>query len=565
MSNIILKRQLTDLERKNLAHHSDLVAHLLFHRGVTDSDSADMFLNPKYDSHCHPAELLKDIDKGVTRVLEAISNKETICIYGDYDADGIPGSVIMSEFFEKIGYTDFFVYIPHRNREGFGLNINALDIIKDKDTKLIITIDCASANVAEVEYANSLGMDVIITDHHEVPDILPSAYAIVNPKQKDCEYPEKMLCGSGVIFKFVEHLIKKGGTGFDIHTGWEKWLLDMVGIATISDMVPLVGENRLLAYYGLEVLKKTRRPGLLKLFNLRKVNQKSICEDDISFLITPQINAASRMGEPILAYNLLTSKTEETADTYARELMKINDKRKVEVTKIVKEINKHIKDKGHILPVIAYGNPNWQPSLMGLVCSKIAEEHRKPVFLWGRGDGTELKGSCRTWDGISVYELMQKLDTEFFIQYGGHGAAGGFVIKQDKVSELEDALASHMNELHLKDHVYECDIKLHIDEINTELVLSVEKLAPYGMANPKPLFAISGTIYSFKNFGSAQNHFEIAFKKSTGEFIRAIAFFKTNESYRSIQEGEDITLIGHVEKNFFAGRHTVQIKLVDVL
>jgi single-stranded-DNA-specific exonuclease len=443
------------------------------------------------------------------------------------------------------------------------LNTGALDEIKDKGTQLIITIDCASANVSEVEYANSLGIDVIITDHHEVPDILPPAYAIINPKQEDCEYGEKMLCGSGVIFKFVEHLIKKGS--FEIHEGWEKWLLDMVGIATISDMVPLRGENRIFAYYGIEVLKKTRRPGLLKLFNLKKVNQKTISEDDISFMITPQINAASRMGEPILAFNLLKSKTEEGADLHARELMRINDKRKVDVAQIIKEIHKHIKGKGQETSVIAYGNPNWQPSLMGLACSKIAEEFKKPVFLWGRGDGTELKGSCRTWGDISVYELLGKLGDEFFIQYGGHEAAGGFVIKQDKVSLLEDTLSSHLEHSAHVEHVYECDAQVTVDEINLGLVTSVEKLAPYGMSNPKPLFVIEGAVSGIKNFGSAKNHFEIAFKKSNGEIIRAIAFFKTHESYRDIKEGELIRVVGHIEKNFFAGRHAVQIKLVDVL
>ena len=563
MSNITVKRQLTESEREKLSLYSDLVAHLLFHRDITETDAADIFLNPNYDLHSHPAESLADIDRAVTRVLDAISNQETICIYGDYDADGIPGSVIMGEFFDKVGYTNFFVYIPHRNREGFGLNTFALDIIKDKRASLIITIDCASANVSEVEYANNLGIDVIITDHHEVPDILPPAYALVNPKRSNCVYPENMLCGSAVIYKVIQHLIAKGK--FDIHDGWEKWLLDMVGIATISDMVPLTGENRIFAYYGLEVLKKTRRPGLLKLFSLNRVNQKSISEDDISFLITPKINAASRMGEPILAYNLLTSKTEEDADVSARELLRINDKRKVEVTKIVKEINKHIKDKGHNLPVIAYGNPNWQPSLAGLVCSKIAEEHHKPVFLWGRGDGTELKGSCRTWDGISVYELMQNLGDEFFTQYGGHGAAGGFVIKSEKVGELEDALAKYLNEHQPKEHVYECDAQITIDEIDLNLVSSVEKLAPYGMANPKPLFAITGHVEGFKNFGSAQNHFEISFKKSNGEVIRAIAFYKTKESFRPITIGENITIVGHVEKNFFGGRFTVQVKLVDII
>lgn len=563
MSNILLKRQLNSDERKNLVEYTDLEAHLLFHRGIFTSEEANTFLNPQYALQCHPAELLKGIDIGVTRVLEAIAKKEIICIYSDYDADGIPGAVILSDFFEKIGYTDFFVYIPHRNREGFGLNRTALDSIKDKGAKLVITIDCASSNVSEVAYANGLGLNVIVTDHHEVPDILPNAFALINPKQSDCQYPEKMLCGSGVIFKFVEHLLKIGK--FDVHEGWEKWLLDMVGIATISDMVPLVGENRIFAYYGLEVLRKTRRPGLLKIYSSQKINQKLISEDDISFMVTPKINAASRMGEPVLAFNLLKAKTEEEADVFSKELMHINDKRKVEVAQIVKEIKKHIKDKGHNLPVIAYGNPNWQPSLMGLAASKIAEEYLKPVFLWGRGDGTELKGSCRSWGDISVYTLLQKLGDEFFIQYGGHEAAGGFVIKTEKVGSLEDALSSHLIGQEVAVRTYDCESYMYIDDIVLNTVRSIEKLAPYGMANPKPLFVIEGKVQSYKNFGSAKNHFEITFQKDTGENIRAIAFFKTDESFKPIVIGDKLKIVGHIERNFFAGRYTLQIKLVDVV
>jgi single-stranded-DNA-specific exonuclease len=486
-----------------------------------------------------------------------------ICIFSDYDADGIPGAVVLSDFFEKIGYTNFFVYIPHRNREGFGLNNAALDIIKDKGTSLVITIDCGCANVSEVDYANSLGMDVIITDHHEIHGNVPDALAVINPKQSDCEYPEKMLCGSGVIYKFVSHILKEGK--YDVVSGWEKWLLDMVGIATISDMVPLIGENRTLAYYGLEVLRKSRRPGLLKIFNLQKINQRTISEDDVSFLVTPKINAASRMGEPILAFNLLKSKTEEEADVFARELMKINDRRKVEVAHIVKDIKKHIKERAHDYPVIAYGNPNWQPSLLGLAASKIAEEHLKPVFLWGRGDGTELKGSCRGYADISVFNLLNNLGEEFFTQYGGHQGAGGFVIRPEKVALLEEALASHMIDgvEIIKSHM--CDMSISIDEVSLDLIDSVQRLAPYGMANPKPLFVIEGVVHDVRNFGSAKNHFEVALRKTNGDVVRAIAFYKTDQSFRNIEPGEIVRIVGHVEKNFFAGRHTIQVKLVDVL
>ena len=563
MSKIILKDQLLSDERNLLSAYGDLEAHLLFHRGVTTNELADSFLNPKYDLHFHPPSLFVGIQKGVTRVLEAMQKDEMICIYSDYDADGIPGAVILSDFFEKIGYSNFFVYIPHRNREGFGLNTMALDTIKDKGASLVITIDCGCANVSEVEYANSLGMDVIITDHHEVHGEIPNAYAVINPKQSDCDYPEKMLCGSGVIFKFVSHILKEGK--YDVIEGWEKWLLDMVGIATISDMVPLVGENRLLAYYGLEVLKKTRRPGLLKIFNLQKINQRSLSEDDVSFLITPKINAASRMGEPILAFNLLKSKTEEEADVFARELMKINDKRKVEVAHIVKEIKKHIKERSQDYLVVAYGNPNWQPSLLGLAASKIAEEHLKPVFLWGRGDGTELKGSCRGYADISVFNLLNNLGEEFFTQYGGHQGAGGFVIRPEMVALLEERLSSHLVDAGEITKSHMCDMGISVDEITMSLINSVQKLAPYGMANPKPLFVIEGVVHDVRNFGSAKNHFEVSFRKTNGDVIRAIAFYRTDESFRRIEPGETLKVVGHVEKNFFAGRHTLQIKLVDVL
>lgn len=563
MSIIKIKDTLTEANRKKLSNYSDFEAHLLFHRGITSNNEGNSFLNPTYDTSTFPTELLKDIDRAVSRVLDAISKKEIICIYSDYDADGIPGAVVLSDFFEKIGYTDFIVYIPHRNKEGFGLNMSALDSIKDKGATLIITIDCGSTNVQEVEYANSLDMNVIITDHHEVNEILPPAYAIINPKQKDCEYTEKMLCGSGVIYKFVLHLIKKGN--FEITQGWEKWLLDMVGVATISDMVPLLGENRVFAYYGLEVLKKTRRPGLLKLFSLRKINQKTLAPDDISFMITPQINAASRMGEPILAFNLLKAKTEEDADVFARELVKINNKRKVDVAQIVKEIKKHIEETKKDLPVVACGNPNWQPSLMGLAASKIAEEYFKPVFLWGRGEGTELKGSCRGYGDISVHDLLHRLGNDFFIQFGGHQAAGGFVIRTEKVSFLEEALASHMQEYQKNEKIYECDMNIHVNEITMPMVTSIEKLQPYGMSNPKPLFVIEGHVQDFRNFGSHQNHFEITLIQSTGQKIRAIAFYKTHESYKKIKINQTVSIVGHIEKNFFAGRHTIQIKLIDVL
>ena len=262
MTKYVTRPEIPEEAREELREYSDLLAHLLFHRGINSKEKSDDFFDYSYEK-LHNPFLLKDMDKAVDRVLCSINNNEKICIYSDYDADGIPAAVILSDFFDKIGYEKYFVYIPHRNKEGFGLNNSAIDKIKKEDTSLIITLDCGIADVDQVEYAKSLDIDVIITDHHETSGVVPDAYAIVNPKQDACQYPEKMLCGSAVSFKFVQAIIEKGD--FDIPLGWEKTLLDMVGIATLSDMVPLVGENRILASFGLTVLRMSPRKGLQKL------------------------------------------------------------------------------------------------------------------------------------------------------------------------------------------------------------------------------------------------------------------------------------------------------------
>jgi single-stranded-DNA-specific exonuclease len=487
MSKITIRPELNTEERKKLDKYSDILAHLLFHRGHTNIDEVEKFLNPDYENGINDPFKFADMDKAVDIALKAIEENKKICIYSDYDADGIPGAVILSDFFEKIGFENFFVYIPHRNREGFGLNIEAIDKIKVQNTDLIITIDCGIADVAEVDYANSVGLQVIITDHHEPNGKEPKASAIINHKQPHCSYPDKNLCGSGVCFKFVQAMILKGG--FDINTGWEKWLLDLVGIATLSDMVPLVGENRIFATYGLRVLAKTKRKGIQKIFEKRRVDIKNLSSDDIVFMVTPQINAASRMGDPMLAYELLKETDEMKAEIAVKHLEKINNERKGQVAVIVKEIKKHL-DTNHPTAV-GYGNPNWQPSLLGLACNAIGEEYKVPVFIWGRGEGKELKGSCRTGNGDNLVEIMNELEKEGILEtFGGHHGAGGFVIKSDKVSFLQETLERIMGRIESKDHEEIIDLKISIDDINLKLVEEINRLAPFGIGNPKPTFLL---------------------------------------------------------------------------
>lgn len=298
--------ELTAEERANMNKFSDITAKILFRRKIKTNDEAEAFMNVDYEKHTHDPFLLKDMEKVVERILRAIKNDEKVCVYSDYDADGVPGAVVLSDFFKKIGFKNFFVYIPHRNLEGFGLNDEAIQKIFEQDAKLIITIDCGIADISQVDLANLKKIEVIITDHHECGAILPAAYAIINPKQPGCNYPEKYLCGSGLIFKVVQALIARGN--FGLVPGWEKWLLDMVGLATLSDMVPLTGENRVFAKFGLQVLRKSPRLGLMKLLKDNGLKQRDLTEDDVVFTITPRINAASRMGSPETAFQMLSDR-----------------------------------------------------------------------------------------------------------------------------------------------------------------------------------------------------------------------------------------------------------------
>lgn len=559
---------------ENLKQYDELVRQLLHARGLSDADSAEKFLNPNYDLHLHDPYLLKDMEKAVKRILKAIEKNEMIGIFSDYDADGIPGGVVLHDFFKKIGYTNFVNYIPMRNEEGFGLNVSAIENLVSQGVKLIITIDCGITDIEEVETANKNKVDVIITDHHIPGKKLPKAFAIINPKQKDCEYPEKMLCGSGVIFKVIQGVIVKLKETNDDRwkEGHEKWLLDMVGLATLSDMVPLTGENRVLSYYGMKVLNKSPRVGLQRLFSLLKINQQKATEDDIAFMITPRINAASRMGLPRDAFQLLSTMDEVEAGVLAEHLNKINDERKGVVGSMVKEIKKRIEARDEDMRhVLVFGNPEWKPSLLGLVANSFSDEHLRPVFFWGRegSNGSSIiKGSCRAGGDTDVVKLMEKVK-DVFIDYGGHKGAGGFSVSQENIHTLEDRLNEAFVELMEEDKIITdtlLDKKLSLDDVNWNTHRSVEKFAPFGLENPKPLFLFENIeVVQFKLFGKEKNHLELKFRNSKGKDVPAMAFFCTGEKFPvPVKEGSKINLVATMEKSEFRNFPELRLRIVDI-
>ncbi len=576
MNQYLLRENLPQTTEDEMNEYPELLRDLLRARGISGREQAEQFLNPDYDRDNHHPYRMKDMERAVERVLKAISEKQKIIIYSDYDADGIPGAVVLHDFFKKVGYDNFENYIPHRIDEGFGLHPEAIEGFAEAGAKLVITIDCGITDVVAVRRAVELGIDVIITDHHEAGTEIPPAYAILNPKQADCQYPEKILCGSGVIFKFVQGLVytmRQRDMIKDVRHGWEKWLLDMVGLATLSDMVPLVGENRVFAYYGLKVLRISPRVGLLKLLRTVKTNQRHISEDDIGFMISPRINAASRMGVPMDAFKLLSTRDEVEAGMLSEHLNNINDERKGIVASMVKEIKKiltHRVENGTMKKVVVIGNPDWKPSLLGLAANTLKDDYGATVFLWGREGGSTIKGSCRSDGTVSVVALMEGTK-DSFTHFGGHKMSGGFAVSHEKIHTLEDEIVASYEKILAGAEGREIekiaiDKKLSMSDVNWNTYKMIEKLAPFGVGNPKPLFLFEQVeIKEAKLFGKEKNHLELRFANGEGKIIPAICFFATADRREKLSAGMKINLVATFEKSMFRNFPELRLRMVDII
>ena len=522
---------------------TDLQKNILESKGfdLKKKEEIEKFLSPDWDRDLLDSAKIKGIKESVKRIKEAVEKKEKIIIYADYDCDGIPGAVILNDFFEKLNYRNFSIYIPHRHNEGYGLNMAAVQKFIKEKVSLLITVDIGITNLEEIKFAEENGINVIVTDHHlpilddKAKQILPKAFSIINTKQIGDKSEEKFLCGASTAWKLVNAFLNKYRKEFGIGEGWEKWLLDMVGIATIADLVPLKNENRLLAKYGLAVLKKTRRPGLLKIFSNAKINQRKINEDDIAFGIAPRINAASRMSEPIYAFYALLQN--EEAVNFANELENYNKARKQETrdAETVIDYEKFQEEK-----IILIGDEKWTPGIIGLVASKVCETVKKTTFVWGVGeDKNILKGSVRAGeDGYNVVEIMT--ECQYLLEnFGGHEMAGGFAIhknnlnkfqtflKEYKVEKKEDSLEGNQKIKKIPEH-----IDMNISDINKKLFDEIKIFAPFGSENEKIIFKIKLSKDNFleaRRFGKNKEHLEISLNG-----LRGIEFFANEEREKEL-------------------------------
>lgn len=556
-----------------------LAGELLFNRGIKTKEEAERFLNPDYERDLDDPFKILNMDRAVERILRAIQEKERIIIFGDYDADGVCSCAIFYDFFKKIDFQNFHIHIPDRHLDGYGLTLETIDEFTKDGSKLIMTLDCGINDYEEVEKANKAGIDVVIIDHHLVPvsdglEKVPNAYSVVDLKQKNETYAFKDFCGAGLAFKTIQALIKRGNEEnvFNVVDGWNKWLLDLAGTATIADMMPLKGENRVLVFYGLQVLKKMRRQGWRALSGTTGVSLATISEDDISFMFAPRINIASRMDHANISFNLLTTESGEEADWEAGRLEALSVERKRIVEIILSEIKNKItaqgESDGKIPDVIVAGDKEWNPGVLGLVATKLIELYDRPVFLWGRGSAKDLKGSCRSNGSVNVVELMKEVTEGVMDGAGGHPMAGGFSMSEDKADIIEAEILKAFEKIpknKTENDILHIDKESLIDDIDEKFWAVIEKFQPFGVDNPKPIFLFKNIeICGVRKFGNGGIHLQLDFRKTNREKVSAIGFFMNGAKFDELKVGRKIDLVATLEKSYYRATPELRLRIVDL-
>lgn len=542
-------------EIANQFNISKLVAGIIASKGLKNADEIEVFLHPRRTDFHNPF-LMPDMEKAVDRIIKALKNNEKVAIYGDYDVDGITSSTVLHRFLKDRGLnTD--IYIPNRLSEGYGLNANEIRKIAEEKHTLIITVDCGITGKEEVELARTLGMDVIVTDHHEPPAEIPNAVAVIDCKRKDNTYPFRELAGVGVAFKLTQALSQR----LNLREEENLKYLDIVCVGTISDIVPLVDENRTISKLGLMLLKQTRNIGLKVL--LESIGYKKIDSTTVSFGIAPRVNACGRMGNERIALELFLTDDKERAKELTNKLNEYNLQRQEIEKRIFDEAqNQIIENKENEKSCIILRKENWHHGVIGIVSSKITEMYFKPSILMAI-EGEECKGSGRSVPGFDIHEALEKCEDNIK-QFGGHSMAIGLTVENNKFEQFKKEVIEYANQKHIEEIVpiLNIDERVQLKDISMKDVHDLELLEPFGEANKQPIFQISNARIETIRTLSEGKHLKLDLQVGNTR-ISAIGF-SLGKLANDYKIGDKIDIAGNLEINSFNGRDSLQINIKDI-
>lgn len=537
----------------------EVVATLLLQRGIETYDDAKTFFRPSLE-HLHDPFLMKDMDKAVLRVEQALANHENILVFGDYDVDGTSSVALMSTYL-KTRSEQVATYIPDRYDEGYGVSIKGIDFADDNDFSLIIALDCGVKAIDKVAYAKKKGIDFIICDHHRPGKDLPDAIAVLDPKRDDCNYPFKELCGCGVGFKLIQALALNEGKPIEALTEY----LDLVATAIGADIVPIIGENRVLAYFGLQVINTNPRPGIKAIIN--QVKKEELTITDVVFIIAPRINAAGRMKHGNYAVALLSETNFDLAETYAEEIEAFNTDRREADQRITDEallqIEKNQEHEG--FTTVVY-HETWHKGVIGIVASRLIETYYRPTLVFTKS-GDKLAASARSVSGFDIYNALEAC-SEHIEQFGGHKYAAGLTLKEENYEAFKQAFEDEVSrtiDKHLLVPEIKVDLKLNLHQIDNKLWRIISQFAPFGPGNMTPIFMsneLKDTGYG-KCVGEDDKHLRITVTQTGAEKLVCIGF-NLGDKLEIISNKKPFKAVYSIDENHWQGNRSLQLKLRDI-
>lgn len=548
-----------------------LFDRILASRGINDTNRAS-FLFPDYSDFKHDPFLLPDMDKAVKRLVLAHKNQEKITIYGDYDIDGLTSTALLLDALRSFGFSNIDTYIPSRFDEGYGLTISAIEKIAANGTKLIVTVDCGSRSEKEIIKAQELGVDVVVTDHHNAAAVQPPSIAVVNPKRSDHQYPFCDLAGVGVTFKLVQALQVRFNDGFmdnysmasGLSFGQEKWLLDLVALGTVCDIVSLTDENRANVFWGLKVLQKTRRPGLKALIAISNLETDKINSRSLGYVLGPRMNAAGRLETAGQALDMLTTESADEAFEKAQYLDELNAKRRSDQDKIFKAASIQAESRADD-PVIVASGKDWNHGIVGIVASKLLEKYHKPALVLQELPAIS-KGSARSFGDFNISQAIEAC-RNLITTGGGHSLAAGITLPTENIESFRQMINEFYRQLNLTDQelnlLPKVDAIADLSEINEGLINQINQLEPFGSGNTRPILQTSSLmVRNIRKMGGDQQHLKLELSDKNGVRMSFLAFNAPKDYF--VQVGTRVSVRYEIELNEWNGSRSVEGRLLHL-